>query len=354
MIHPLLLALAITTPALAGETKRYAFFITGDPQYLAEKSPAPTTLDPYSEQANSRFIKILNQFPGQPIPENLGGGHVAKSILGVIVTGDLVDSFDKTGGHYDAMGKYEWHRYVADYGLTGNDGKIPWPVYDLHGNHDGPQGNTFITDALIERNKIRPHVGHISSNGLHYSWDWGPLHGVSVGIFAGEGEERREGHHYAARASLEFLRKDLAEKVGGSGRPVIVSFHLHPNGPEYDWPAEDLHGFWETLTNYNVVALVHGHTHGSPPSKLTWDGKTFGRDLPDSIDVFNPDDSGAAKTDPRDPTKAVGLYHGLLYAELVDAPGTEDDTLVVRSYFTRDNWSTHTWHTRWQRNVSIP
>ena len=48
----------------------------------------------------------------------------------------------------------------------------------------------------------------------------------------------------------------------------------------------------------------------------------------------NPDDSGAAKTDPRDPTKAVGLYHGLLYAELVDAPGMEDDTLVVRSYFT--------------------
>ena len=354
MISPLLLALAITTPALAGETKRYAFFITGDPRYLAEKSPAPTTLDPYSEQANSRFIKILNQLPGQPIPENLGGGQVAKNLLGVIVTGDLVDSFDKTGGHYDAMGKYEWHRYVADYGLTGNDGKIPWPVYDLHGNHDGPQGNTFITDALIERNKIRPHVGHISSNGLHYSWDWGPLHGVSVGIFAGEGEERREGHHYAARASLEFLRKDLAEKVGGSGRPVIVSFHLHPNGPEYDWPAEDLHGFWETLTNYNVIALVHGHTHGSPPSKLTWDGKTFGRDLPDSIDVFNPDDSGAAKTDPRDPTKAVGLYHGLLYAELFDAPGIEDDTLVVRSYFTRDNWSTHTWHTRWQRNVSIP
>ena len=86
MTRALFLTLIITILPLAAETRRYAFFITGDPQYLAEKAPQPTKLDPYSEEANSRFVTILNELPGQPIPESLGGGHIAKTILGVIVT----------------------------------------------------------------------------------------------------------------------------------------------------------------------------------------------------------------------------------------------------------------------------
>lgn len=334
--------------------ERYCFLVVGDPQYLAEKSDSPKQLDPYSEKANAGALKLLKSFPGKMIPQKHGGGTVSGNILGLINTGDLIDSADKHGGHYPAMQKFEWERYQADYGLTGKDGRIPFPVYEVHGNHDGPQGDSFIVEDIITRNLKRPGVVNRSPNGLHYSWDWGPLHCINLGIFAGEGEERRKDHHYAPRASLEFLRSDLKEQVGGGRRPIIISFHLHPNCPEYDWPQEDLAAFWEVIKRYNVIALFHGHTHGSPPSRIMWDGEKFGDPLPEGIDVFNPDDIGASKTDQKDPAKGVGLLHGFLYVELINNKGTQNDQLVVRSYASRDNWVSHDWHTTWSRSVEVP
>ncbi len=339
--------------SLADE-RRYAFIVAGDTQYVAEKSRQPTRLDPYSEQASQRFLNLIHDLPGSRIPDNLGGGIVSKDILGVIITGDLIDSADKTGGPYYAMQKFEWTRFKADFGLNGKGGKILFPVYELHGNHDGPQGDTFIIDEIIARNRKRNGVVNVSSNGLHYSWDWGPLHCVNAGIFVGLGDVRRDDHHYASRASLEFLREDLATHVGGSGRPVIISFHLHPNCPEYDWSREDLTEFWLETQKYNVVALFHGHTHGSPPSRMVWDGEQFGTELSAGVDVFNPDDAAAAKTDTRNPNQGVGLRHGFLYVELVDKPGTEDDQFVVRSYASTDNWASHDWHSQWSKRIPVP
>lgn len=335
-------------------TEKFSFLVAGDPQYLAEKAESPDRLDPYSEEANSRAITLLKNFAGRAIPEKHGGGKVSNKILGLINTGDLIDSADKNGANYPAMQEFEWARYKADYGLTGKDGKIPFPVYEVHGNHDGPQGDTLIVEDIIKRNQRRPGIVNRSDNGLHYSWNWGPLHCINLGMFVGEGGKRRKDHHYAPRSSLEFLRKDLADQVGKSGRPVIISFHLHPNCPEYDWPKEDLEAFWEAIEPYNVVALFHGHTHGSPPGRMMWDGRQFAGKLAKGIDVFNPDDIAAAKTDRRNPDQGVGLLHGFLYVELVDKEGTTEDRLIVRSYATRDNWQSHDWHTTWTRNIKIP
>ena len=334
--------------------KVQAFFVSGDPQYLAENSAEPQQLDPYSEEANQKFLELIKKLPGTAIPEPQGGGSVSKQIKGLLVTGDLIDSADKTGGNYSQMQRFEWDRYKKDYGLTGKEGALPYPVYELHGNHDGPQGDTFIVDEIISRNRTRPGLGHISENGLHYSWDWGPLHLVCLGIFPGEGDQRREGFHYAPRQSLEFLRSDLEKEVGSSGRPVILAFHLHPNGPEYDWPPQDRQGFREVCENYNVVAMFHGHTHGSPPSRLQWRGGEFGSDLAGGFDVFNPDDSGAAKTDPKQPGQPVGIRHGFLYVELRDRPGTQRDEFLVRSVFTQDNWATYQWGASWKKAIHIP
>ena len=339
---------------LMAEDKRYAFIVTGDCQYQAEKSASPKKLDPYAEIANSRFIKLLNKFSGKAISRKLGGGKVSRDILGVIVTGDLIDSLDKRGGNYPAMQRFEWERFQADYGLKGGDGRLPWPVYELHGNHDGPQGDTFVIEGIISRNTKRPGVNSRSENGLHYSWDWGPLHLINLGIFVGLGEKKRTGHHYAPRSSLDFLKKDLPAQVGDSGRPVIINFHLPPFIAEYDWPKEDLAEFWKTINAYNVIALFHGHTHGSPPSRNRWNGKQFAPKLKDGLDLFNPDDSGAARIAGNNPKKGTGLAHGVLYVELTDRPGDKNDTFLVRSYATRDNWRTHGWHSSWNRKVSIP
>lgn len=344
---PVLLAIGTALPVGAETT---AFFVCGDPQYLAEHSQQPAKLDPLSEQANQRFIQLLNTLPGSALPETSGGGTVSTNITGLLVVGDLVDSLDKNGGPYPAMSRFEWKRYLADYGLTGKEGRISFPVYELHGNHDGPQGNTFVVDDIIERNKTRPGVVNVSSNGLHYSWDWGPLHLVNLGMFAGAGEWKREGHHYAARASLEFLRDDLEEKVGESGRPVIVSHHLHLNAPEFDWPDEDRAVYFELLSEYNVVAIFNGHTHGSPPRHNRWDGKKLGPKVA-GIDNYDPDDAGASKLHKGKP---VGLAHGLLYVELIDRPGVDNDRFLVRSYKTRDNWKNAQWDQVWQKPVRVP
>ena len=331
-------------------TRVTAFFVCGDPQYLAEKTASPAALDPYSETANAAFIRILRELPGSKLPERQGGGSVAAKPLGVVVTGDLIDSLDKNGGHYPAMQRYEWKRFLSDFGLRGGDGKIPFPVYEIHGNHDGPQGDTFIVDAIIERNKSRPGVVNISKNGLHYSWDWGPLHLVNVGIFVGEGESRREDHHYAPRSSLEFLREDLAAHVGDSGRPVAISHHLHLTSNDYDWPAEDLAAYYDLVRRYNVVAIFNGHTHGTPSRRHRWNGKTLRPDGP-GVDNFDPDDAAAAKLHKGKP---VGLGHGLLYVEVIDRPGSDRDEFVVRSYTTRDNWKTAGWDQRWAKPITIP
>jgi len=365
MIHDILktLGLLVIVISLSGFSfanesepieRKYAFLVSGDPQYLAEYSNAPEKLDPYSETANSRFLQIIKGSPGKPIDESLGGGEISRDLLGMLVVGDLIDSADKTGGYYPAMQKFEWERYKRDYGLTGKDGGLPFPVYELHGNHDGPQGDTFVVEGIIERNLSRPQVQHRSPNGLHYSWDWGPLHLISLGIFVGEGETRRPNFHYAPRSSLEFLRSDLATHVGVSKRPVLLAFHLHPNAPSFDWPPEDLANFWATIEPYNVVAIFHGHTHGSPPSRMQWNGEVFGTKVENGIDIFNSDDSGAAKTDPRNPAQGIGLLHGFLYVELIDRPGVDHDELIVRSYATRDNWNSHGWLNVWKKSVQVP
>ena len=56
----------------AGE-KSYAFIVSGDCQYLAKNSSRPRALDPYSEQANSRFIRLLKGIAGKSIGKKLCG-----------------------------------------------------------------------------------------------------------------------------------------------------------------------------------------------------------------------------------------------------------------------------------------
>ena len=85
-----------------------------------------------------------------------------------------------------------------------------------------------------------------------------------------------------------------------------------------------------------------------------WNGQKFSGKLAEGIDVFNPDDIGAAKTDHKNPEQGVGLLHGFLYVELIDKKGNKNDRMIVRSYATRDNWKSHDWHTTWTRNIKIP
>lgn len=107
----LLLLLAAARQERATESKRYAFLVVGDPQYLAQRAAEPRALDTYSAEANARALRLLAALPGTELPQSVGGGTVPEDLLGVIVAGDLIDSADKRGGDYEAMQRFEWARF---------------------------------------------------------------------------------------------------------------------------------------------------------------------------------------------------------------------------------------------------
>ena len=323
---------AADQPAV-GEGEPFAFFVVADTHYLADKN-APAKLDAESLAHTRDFVDLLRKLPGTPIPQTAGGGRV-RAVGGLLHCGDVIDSGDKNGRTFEEMQRTEWAAFEEDYGLRGGDGKLPFPVYELHGNHDSPGGAGHAIDRIVERNRSRPGVIAVSDNGLHYAWRFGPLHMVNLGITVGSGDERDALRQFNPRSSLEFLQSHLAKHVGESRRPVVVSHHLDvaqyskpcdpgapPTKPSW-WTACDVRNFYEALRPYNVVALFNGHTHARRVQR--WNGTP----KPDLVGYrsFNGDDA----------SHFHGRQQGMFYGEATGA------RLVVREYATRDAWKSAAW-----------
>ena len=227
------------------------FFVASDPHY---------GLSPTVAGANERTVEGMNRLPGTALPEGLGG--VVGEPRGVAVLGDLVDN----AAAPDAA--VAWHRFTADFGVDGH-GLLRFPVYELPGNHDGGDEG-IVRRGIRERDSLRPGLLAASADGISYAWDWGPVHFVSVGVYAGsEGDAvvnpwgRRSGGTWRLPGhSLEFLGEDLTRRVGASGRPVVLLQH-------YGWDAWGL-GWWSdrerealraAVKGYNVIAAFYGHSH---------------------------------------------------------------------------------------------
>ena len=236
---------------LKGPGYEVTFFLTSDTHYGMSRTVGA---------ADRETIDAMNTLPGTAYPPGIGGA-VARP-RGVVVLGDLIN--DASGPD----GPRQWAEFTRDFGLTG-EGRLAYPVYELPGNHDGSERD-LVRQAIKSRNPSRPGLAGVSENGVNYSWDWGPVHLVSLGLFPGsegdrivspwgrtmEGDWRLPGH------SLEFLVEDLARNVGRSGRPVVLLQH-------YGWDVWGL-GWWsdrerealaEAVRDYNVIAAFWGHTH---------------------------------------------------------------------------------------------
>ena len=323
-----------------------AFFMVSDTHYLADKDD-PAKLEASSAEHTHRLIEQLNTLPGTEIPERSGGGTVRKPSL-VLHGGDVIDTGDKSGKVQSEMQRTEMAAFEKTMGLTGGDGDLDYPVYEIHGNHDGPGGKGHAIDRIIERNTKRPGVTHVSPNGLHYSWDVGDVHFINVGIVVGSVPGIARRRRYAPMESLAFLVKDLEEKVGTSGRPVVITHHIDiarytvqvPDDAPFadkEWDPADVKGFHDALAGYNVPAVFYGHTHGR--SIWRWDGTSAapGKErLTDAeletgdrrvYDVFNCDNSATPH----------GGQQAFFYVEL------GPDGLTVREYATKDAWTTGFW-----------
>jgi predicted phosphodiesterase len=329
-------AAGVGLPAIAGAADPkpkdgpVAFFLVGDTHYLANQETT-AKLDARSEGVTGRLIDVLNRLPGTPIPREAGGGMVLAA-HGVIHAGDCIDTGDKANVK---MQETEWAAFTDGFGLTGKDGKLKVPVYEVHGNHDSPRGDGLAVKKIIERNKSRPDVTNVSKNGVHYSWDWSQVHFVNLGIVVGQVATINRKRRYAPLGSLDFLVSDLKEKVGASGRPVVITHHVDmlryaqslpvedKKAEGMEWDPADVQGFHDALRGYNVAAILYGHTHAR--NVFRWDGSA--KRAEKGIPVFNVDNS----------SHFASLGQAFYYFEI------GADRLTVREYQTTDGWKTGSW-----------
>ncbi|NBO90912.1 MAG: hypothetical protein EBV06_01125 [Planctomycetia bacterium] len=324
------LAAAAGTTLVAGETPPVAFYFVSDTHFLAEKDN-PGRLDPRSAKITTQLIATLNRLPGTDIPAIAGGGKVLAP-RGAIHGGDCIDTGDKTNVK---MQQTEWSGFADTFGLTGKDGQLKVPVYEVHGNHDSPRGDGLAVKKIIARNKTRPDLVNVSANGVHYSWDWSNVHFVNLGIVVGEDASVKRRRRYAPLDSLAFLVTDLKDKVGNSGRPIVITHHIDllrysqplpvedKRAEKMEWDPADVQGFYAALKGYNVVAILYGHTHAR--NVLRWDGTP--KAARTGIATFNVEKS----------SHFAAMRQAFFYFEI------RGGKVLVREYRTEDGWQTGSW-----------
>jgi predicted phosphodiesterase len=305
-----------------------AFFLIGDTHLLATKQDL-SKLDDRSTTYMTGLVDVLNKLPGTEIPKEAGGGTV-RGPRGVVHAGDCIDTGDQSNINAQQT---EWAAFTDAFGLTGRDGKLKLPLYEVHGNHDSPRGDSLPVTKIIERNKTRPGVSNISKNGLHYSWDWSDVHFINLGIVVGQGDGVTKRRRYDPLGSLEFLVADLREKVGRSGRPTVITHHVDmlryakaadaTKTTATEWDHADVKAFHDALQGYNIAAILYGHTHTR--NVFRWDGSA--KAAKDGIPVFN-----VAKS-----SHYSSKQQGLFYLEI------DDKSVSAREYQTKDGWTTGSW-----------
>lgn len=246
----------------AAPGREVTFISTSDLHYREPDHAGGTHND-----LNRASVEEINRIAGCKWPEGLGGDVIQKP-RGVLVLGDVIDDGDR-GGNGRKISEEQYKLFLVDFGLDGTDGLLKYPVFEGWGNHDGPpegsEKNGFSFQAqLKKRNQIRLKKGlisNVSSNGLHYSWDWDDVHFVQLNIYPAD--QQRAGVHYSPvwhnpQGALSFLKQDLAQKVGRSGRPVVLMSHC---GFDTDWwTKEDWADLYEAAKDYNVVLYLYGHS----------------------------------------------------------------------------------------------
>ena len=297
--------------------------------------------DPVSWELHSNLIEQLNTLAGREMPETVGGGRVL-SPRGVILTGDITDSGDKTMPESPLAQRVEAAAFAEWYGLTGCEGKLRYPIYEMAGNHDGPAGEGPMIEAIRRRNGGRVGLAAVSANGMHYSWDWGGVHCLSLGVAVAPGNGVSSRRRYNPLESLEFLRQDLAQRVGNSGRPVILCQHLDPqrhvgklneDRKDPEWDAREMMQYYQAIKPYNVAGVFYGHTHRR--EILHWKGDKLVED--GGIPLFNLATSGHFRA----------ARHSLFYVEV------SREALAVRECVSTDRWQSLQWTPQlWRSRLS--
>jgi len=218
------------------------FFSVSDSHY--EATPEENSL-------KRAAVDRMNALPGIAYPAGLGSEPVDVP-RGVLALGDLIDD-----GANASLNSSQLTQWTNDFGVNGEK-LVMFPVYEGFGNHDLSQSH-LVQNAIKARTQERIGLKLVSSNGLHYSWDWDAVHFVQLNLFPGNVHETPNyGPIHDPEYALDFLKNDLAFNVGGSGRPVIISHHYDPR--DTWWTENQKSNYYNAITNYNVICIIHGHT----------------------------------------------------------------------------------------------
>ncbi len=227
------------------------FFVAADCHY---------GIGDWAGQSNQATIDRMNSLAGVSYPSSVGNGLVQPP-RGVLVAGDLVNNGS------DSNGIAQFSQFESDWGING-EGRLKFEVYEGFGNQDGDAGSA-VRQAVKNRNLLRIGLSSISSNGLHYSWDWEQVHFINLNLCPGDSGTDNSG--LAAQYSLEFLQADLAENVGESGRAVVILCHYGFDSWGLSWwPVSMQQAFYDRIKEYNVIGIFHGHSHTT--SMYAWNG----------------------------------------------------------------------------------
>lgn len=289
------------------------FVAFGDTQYYGGDKLAKDV------EANRRNISAINKIAEQNWPSWAGGALIGQSpIRGVMMAGDIAqnarDGREDEGAAVDKeKSNDEVGTFTRMYGLCGNktnsDVLIKYDVYEGYGNHDYYEwsdtryatGEHPGVDLVVARNKYRTMLSNIASAEKgHYSWDWDGVHFVNLNLKMGDDYDAskytgdKEGL-LDPRGAFTFLKEDLQKFVKTSDRPVVLMSHYGFSNwhirtpPETEetgwWTSQEAQKLFELLENYNVVAIIHGHDHG-----------TDYYDSPDGVVVPFPNNASTGKT----------------------------------------------------------
>jgi hypothetical protein len=259
------------------------FFAFGDSQYGGG-----------AQDKNTYLVNGMNSMPGVVWPDDTPlAGTPVTAPLGVLIAGDLTQNGVDGREAFLAPEGDQIGQMHLDYGLTGTDGVLNFPVYEGYGNHDFEPDHpddatefhwrfyytedpTPAVDSVAERNPDRIGLLNVAEgDGGHYSWEWGRVHLINLNLFPGDypSDEDENSLVRDPRGSLSFLRDDLETWVGDSGRPVIIMSHYGFSSfnrePRW-WTDEQREEFRLAIEGYNLIAYIHGHSHGTFSGE--WEG----------------------------------------------------------------------------------
>lgn len=314
----------ISTHSAGIRPREVFFFATADPQYnFAPEGDCDTSGSPCdigNRNADDTIERVRELLGMSYAGEGPNGFVIAGDLTQNTWANELCHYINKVNGNAtyddcddDALGCI-WCANASncdEISNTETGGRLAsLYVYDGLGNHDYEEGSCSTNGIMSS--EIRSWVNRDRAEYIfrwrvqtseppylkivarpNYSWDWDDVYVIQLNLFPGNGAVECSSDYGICdlNQSLDYLRYDLECNVtmnstcypgypdpvwpGGVAatpdydRPIVLVQHYGPDsidcdGGYADWTHEQANELWEAIKDYNVVAILFGHTERSP------------------------------------------------------------------------------------------